>query len=99
MRTEQPIKFIDAFFLPRLNVVGFLTHPYPSKLRDDLHLLCKAGSTAEVCMYNVLLGKMFAQAAQLVVDKCSLNMEDIAIIGCHGLIRCYVAMFETSECL
>ena len=39
-------------------------------------------------MYNVLLGKMFAQAAQLVVDKCGLNMEDITVIGCHGLIMC-----------
>ena len=39
-------------------------------------------------MYNVLLGKMFAQAAQLVVDKCGLNIEDITVIGCHGLIMC-----------
>ena len=40
-----------------------------------------------MCMYNVLLGKMFARAAQLVVEKCSLSMEDIAIIGSHGSVE------------
>lgn len=44
------------------------------------------GSTADVCMYNVLLGKMFAQVAQLVVEKCGLSMDDIAVIGSHGSV-------------
>ena len=43
-------------------------------------------------MYNVLLGKMFAQAAQLVVDKCGLSMEDIAVIGSHGLVSMSVCV-------
>lgn len=70
--------------LLRLNLLGFLTHPYPEELKVDLHRLCTAGSTAEVCLYNALLGKMFARAAQLVVEQCGLSMQDVAVIGSHG---------------
>ena len=70
----------------RLRLLGFLTHPYPEELRADLRHLCMTGTTAEVCMYNALLGKMFAQAARLVVNKCGIKMDDISVIGSHGSV-------------
>ena len=75
---------VTIVFIFRLKIVDFLTHPYPEKLKDDLHHLCTAGSTGDVCLYNVLLGKMFAAAAKLVVERCGLAMEDVAVIGSHG---------------
>ena len=30
---------------------------------------------------------MFARAAHLVVDKCGLKMEDVAVIGSHGSVN------------
>lgn len=83
-------KVIDCpLFFCRLKILGFLTHPYPEELKDDLSRLCRAGSTAEVCLYNALLGKMFAQAAKKVVEVCGLEMKDIAVIGSHGYVLCF----------
>ena len=67
-----------------LRQVGFLTHPYPEGLKDDLLRICSHGRVEEVCSYNVLLGRLFAEAAGAVVGQCGLEMGSISIIGSHG---------------
>lgn len=59
-------------------------HPYPAGLKADLLWLGSEGGVREVCSYNVLLGKLFAEAARTVVAECHLEMESIAVIGSHG---------------
>ena len=84
--------------------IEFLTKPYPPGVREDLLRLSqgqgggegggregeeKKGVVADVCLYNFLLGHLFAEAAQDVVAKAGHSMDDIAIIGSHGyIVKC-----------
>ncbi len=65
-------------------MVGFSTRPYPEGLRADLTALCVSGTVTELCRYNALLGRVFADAAQEVVSGCGLSMDQISVIGSHG---------------
>ncbi|XP_064395795.1 anhydro-N-acetylmuramic acid kinase-like isoform X2 [Halichondria panicea] len=69
---------------PKLRMVGFFTRPYPEGLRGDLTALCVSGTVTELCRYNALLGRVFADAAQEVVSGCGLSMDQISVIGSHG---------------
>ena len=90
-----------CFSLIRLTLIEFLTKPYPLGVREDLFRLSQGdgggeggreggeewrGVVADVCLYNFLLGHLFAEAAQDVVAKAGHSMDDIAIIGSHGYV-------------
>ena len=79
--------------LLRVTLIEFLTKPYPAGVREALLRLCEGGKgggggggggVAEVCVYNCLLGQLFAEAAQDVVAKAGRSMDDITVIGSHG---------------
>lgn len=70
----------------RLRLLRYLTHPYPRGLRAELLQVCASGRVGEVCSYNVLLGRLFAEAARAVVASCGMEMESIAVIGSHGYV-------------
>ena len=76
--------------LLRVTLIEFLTKPYPAGVREALFRLCEGGEggggggVAEVCVYNCLLGQLFAEAAQDVVAKAGRSMDDITVIGSHG---------------
>ena len=38
----------------------------------------------ELCVLNVLLGKIFASAAEAVVVQAGKKMEQVSLIGSHG---------------
>lgn len=42
------------------------------------------GGVANVCLYNFLLGRLFAEAAQVIVAQAGHSMDDITVIGSHG---------------
>lgn len=67
-------------------MVGFTSQPFSPSLQADLALLSREGTVADVCRYNVLLGQMFADAAQRVVIECGLRMDQISVIGSHGYV-------------
>lgn len=70
--------------IPRWTLVSFLTHPYPVGLKGDLMRICSNGTIGELCGYNVLLGKLFAEAAKAVARAGRLEMGKVALIGSHG---------------
>ena len=61
-----------------------LTHPYPAGLKEDLMRLCSGGIVSDVCSYNVLLGKLFAEAAKAVARAGGVEMGKVSLIGSHG---------------
>ena len=65
---------------------GYRTYPYPEGLKEDLLELSASGSTKDVCMYNVLLGKLFSNAARGIIKETNLSEESIGVIGSHGLV-------------
>lgn len=58
--------------------------PYPRGLKVELLRVCAGGTVEEVCSYNVLLGRLFADAARAVVARCGTEMERVTVIGSHG---------------
>lgn len=77
--------------------MSFLTYSYPPSVKEGLLQLI--GSVAmeggeeemkgmsllrNVCAYNAIVGRVFADAAKSVVSQAGVNMCDVAIIGSHG---------------
>ena len=70
----------------RMQLVGFLTHPYPPGLKKELLRMSLEGTVGEICRYHTLLGRLFAEAARAVVAKQHMEMESITVIGSHGYV-------------
>lgn len=85
--------------LPRLSFrqLSYLTHPYPPSVKEDLLRMMDSegeggrrgerGETLvlrDLCIYNALLGRIFADAAKAVVARAGMNMCEVALIGSHG---------------
>jgi anhydro-N-acetylmuramic acid kinase len=65
--------------------VHYLTYPYPNGLKEDLLQLSREdGRIQDVCSYNVLLGRIFADAAKAVVEAAGKKMEEVFLVGSHG---------------
>ena len=64
----------------------YLTYPYPNGLKEDLLKLSRTdeGRIQDVCAYNVLLGRIFADAAKAVVEAAGRGMGEVALVGSHG---------------
>lgn len=46
--------------------------------------ICSDGRVSDVCSYNVLLGKLFAEAAKAVARAGGVEMAKVSLIGSHG---------------
>lgn len=70
----------------QLQLLAFLTVPFPPALKQDLLQLCHAGEVAldDLCRMNVILGEQCAEAAWKVVGEAGMTMEEVDLIGSHG---------------
>ncbi len=67
--------------------VKFLAHaslPYPDGLRRRVLSASTAGTVAEICHLNALLGEVFAKAALKIVRREGLRTSAVHLIGSHG---------------
>src|SRR5690242_8097332 len=69
-----------------LAVRAFVMQPIDAALRERVQALLPpaAGSTAEVCAVNVLLGEAFARAALAVAEQAGVPISAVGVIGSHG---------------
>lgn len=66
-------------------LVRFLTHPIPPHLRRRiLDLSHGSGDAAEVSRLNVLVGHLFADAADALMDTADIPRDALHAIGSHG---------------
>lgn len=85
-----------------IEVLGYMTHPYPDGLCEQLLHICNEGCVREVCLYNVLIGELFAEAVHVMLAKLNLTYKDILVIGSHGYVLyvhrwvywCDIIMYE-----
>jgi anhydro-N-acetylmuramic acid kinase len=68
----------------KVRLVEHLQRPFPRKLRAHILRVCLAGTVAEICELNFLLGEHFARAALAVIRQAGLSPKQIAAIGSHG---------------
>ncbi len=72
--------------LPRLTIkpIAFISYPYHPSIREQVLTASSRGTVATVCHLNVVLGEVFAKAAQRVIKKSGLSASAIHAIGSHG---------------
>ena len=68
----------------QVKLLAFDSLAYPSALRNRILAVSKKGDVSEICHLNVLLGEVFAKAAQKVVKRSSLSVKKVQLIGSHG---------------
>lgn len=62
------------------------THPIPLDLKNAVLAICQ-GQQLTLSQFGQLdnrLGKLFAQAVQIIMEQQSLTRADVTAIGCHG---------------
>lgn len=67
-----------------INTLEFRTYPFPSGLKEQLLQLSVRGCVRDVCVWNVLLGKIFAEAARQVAQDAGIPLSTVSVIGSHG---------------
>ena len=80
---------------PRIALREYLLHPYPAEIREALLELCRGGDTTPTggypvpgalaaCRLDMVLGEVFAEAAQAVIAQAGWRPEGVLLIGSHG---------------
>ncbi|MEA2516064.1 MAG: anhydro-N-acetylmuramic acid kinase [Thermomicrobiales bacterium] len=70
-----------------LQLVAFVSTPYPTEVRDELLALYAEDAphaVARLCSLNALLGELFAEAALDVCRRAGVPPTDLHVIGSHG---------------
>ena len=70
----------------KVKLVAKHTEPYPDFIRQKVLSASdvKGGTSAEICELNFLLGEVFAQSANALMDSANVKPEDVDLIGSHG---------------
>ncbi len=68
----------------RVNMMAFHALAYTRSLQQRVLEASVAGTVAELCHLNALLGEWFANAALGVIRSAGLHPHDIDLIGSHG---------------
>jgi anhydro-N-acetylmuramic acid kinase len=69
-----------------LGLLAYVEYPFPPRLHERLREILPpaAGSVAEVCELNVLLGQAFAAAALAGAQAARLPIDRVELIASHG---------------
>lgn len=70
-----------------LELVHFISTPYPAEIRRELLALYAAdaaNAVARLCSLNMILGELFAAAAIDVCQAAAVPIETVDVIGSHG---------------
>lgn len=80
------VKVTGKFQRVRVNLLGFITDPYPALIRQQVLRASSADGipTAELAVLNVKLGGRFARAALKVCEKAGIDIKKVDLIGSHG---------------
>lgn len=70
----------------RVKQLAFLNRPYPPAVRRQIFALFQPeeATVDKVGYMNFLLGELYAEAAQAVVQEAGLRPEEVDLIGSHG---------------
>jgi len=70
----------------KVELIRFITFPYPEGLREKLLEISTPGkgSVDEICRYNIVLGEIFANAINALLEKAGVNADEVDFVGSHG---------------
>ena len=69
-----------------IEIIDFLTHPYPFEIRMKLNSLIESKTTGldDITFLNFRIGEIFADALINLSKKARIPLKDIDFIGSHG---------------
>jgi anhydro-N-acetylmuramic acid kinase len=67
----------------RAELVGFVTRPFGDEEKERVFELFdpQRGTVDKICVMNVLLGELFAESANLVLEETGTDAADVSLIG------------------
>ncbi len=80
------VRIKNSGFDTKVELVGFVTFPYPEGLKEGLMEISTPGkgSVDEVCRYNVVLGEIFADSVKTLLSNVGAKPDEVDFIGSHG---------------
>ncbi len=79
-----------------VEMLGGLSWPIPEDVKKVIFELFEdgPGSLKKLCLINMRLGQLFAEAANALIEKLDLDRSDVKLIGSHGQTLYHVAEKE-----
>lgn len=70
----------------KVQQLAFVSPPYTEEVRERILRVAAGdfGGTKEMCLLNVLLGELFADACLQLCREAGIRPEDVDLIGTHG---------------
>lgn len=67
----------------KFDILDFETAPIPNALKIQIKQ-CFDGDTEDICRLNYILGDFYADLILMFLDRKTINIKDIDLIGSHG---------------
>lgn len=80
------VEITGGYKHPKCRLLAFRSIPYPEDVRGRIFALFDTKNTRvdELSRMNFLLGRLYGEAANTLIDECGLKRERIAAVGSHG---------------
>ena len=80
----------------RVRQLAFVSPPYTEEVRERILRIAAGdfGGSKELCLMNVLLGELFADACEMLCKEAGVALSDIDLIGTHGQTLYHVPIAE-----
>ena len=81
----------------KVEQLAFVSPPYTEEVRALILKMATGdfGGTKEACLFNVLMGELFADACLLLCKKAGIRPEDVDLIGTHGQTVYHIPVAES----
>lgn len=79
------IDITGSGYKAKINVLTSHSVPYPKPVREALFSISNANThTSDISRLNFVLGELYAEALEETVERASIPLNSIKLIGCHG---------------
>ena len=81
----------------KVEQLAFVSPPYTEEVRELILKMAAGdfGGTKEACLFNVLMGELFADACLELCKEAGIRPEDVDLIGTHGQTVYHIPVAES----
>lgn len=81
----------------KVEQLAFVSPPYTEEVRELILKMAAGdfGGTKEACLFNVLMGELFADACLQLCEEAGIRPEDVDLIGTHGQTVYHIPVAES----
>lgn len=81
----------------KVQQLAFVSPPYTEEVRERILRVAAGdfGGSKELCLMNVLLGELFADACELLCKQAGIRPDEVDLIGTHGQTVYHIPVAES----